>query len=218
VTSTEDLKRHLGILRRRDKKLSEAIKVAGFPESRLMEPGFGTLIRIIIDQQVSAASGRAIWNKLAAVTENNVSADRLLKLGEAGLRACGFSGQKARYSLGASQATAAGHLDFDALHKMEDDAIRQKLTALKGIGPWSADIYLMFALGRPDVWPVGDLALQYSAAAVLGLRKRPTPEKLLKIGEAWRPYRSSAALMLWRYWGHVVESRKLNAARKPAKA
>jgi DNA-3-methyladenine glycosylase II len=208
VSSTEELKRHLSILRRRDKKLSEAIKLAGFPESRRMEGGFGTLIRIIIDQQVSTASGRAIWNKLVAATENDVSAARLLKMGETGLRSCGFSGQKARYSLGVSEATHGGHLNFEALHDMSDDDVRNKLTELKGIGPWSADIYLMFGMGRPNIWPVGDLVLQYSAAAMLGLRKRPTPKKLDKIGEAWIPYRSSAALMLWRYWHHVVESRK----------
>jgi DNA-3-methyladenine glycosylase II len=208
MTTTEDLRRHLGILRRRDKKLSEAIKLAGYPESRRMEPGFGTLIRIIIDQQVSAASGRAIWNKLAAATSNTVSADVLLNLREPGLRACGFSGQKARYALGVAEATAAGDLDFEVLLHLNDDAVREKLTALKGIGPWSADIYLMFGLGRPNIWPVGDLALQYAAKAMLGLRSRPSPERLDKIGENWTPYRSSVALMLWRYWHHVSQTPK----------
>lgn len=208
MTTTADLRRHLGILRRRDKKLSDAIRLAGYPDSRLMQPGFGTLIRIIIDQQVSAASGRAIWNKLAEAARNDISPKRLLTMGEPGLRACGFSGQKARYSLGVAEATAGGDLNFDALLQMDDDAVRGKLTALKGIGPWSADIYLMFGLGRPNIWPVGDLALQYAAKAMLGLRTRPSPERLEKIGETWTPYRSSVALMLWRYWHHVSQKPK----------
>jgi len=208
VPSTEDLRRHLGLLRRRDKKLSEAIKLAGFPQSRRMQPGFGTLIRIIIDQQVSTASGAAIWAKLSNATQSNVAPDVLLNMGEPGLRGCGFSGQKARYALGVADATSSGDLNFDALLTMDDDAVREKLIALKGIGPWSADIYLMFGMGRPNVWPVGDLVLQYAAERMLGLRKRPTPERLEKIGETWRPYRSSAALMLWHYWHHTTRKPK----------
>lgn len=208
MPSTEDLRRHLGLLRRRDKKLSEAIKLAGFPQSRRMQPGFGTLIRIIIDQQVSTASGAAIWAKLSNAAQSNVAPDVLLNMGEPGLRRCGFSGQKARYALGVADATSSGDLNFDALLTMDDDAVREKLIALKGIGPWSADIYLMFGMGRPNVWPVGDLVLQYAAERMLGLRKRPTPERLEKIGETWRPYRSSAALMLWHYWHHTTRKPK----------
>jgi len=208
LSTTEELRRHLGILRRRDKKLSDAIKAAGFPESRRMQPGFGTLIRIIIDQQVSTASGAAIWAKLSNATQNDVSPAALLKLGETGLRSNGFSGQKARYALGVADATSSGDLNFDALLSTDDDAVRDKLMALKGIGPWSADIYLMFGMGRPNIWPVGDLVLQYSAKAMLGLRQHPKPERLEKIGEAWSPYRSSAALMLWRYWHHLVQKSK----------
>ena len=217
MPSTADINRHLGILRRRDKKIAHAIKQAGLPGSRKMNPGFATLIRIIVDQQVSVAAGASIWAKLEAAANQDVVPARLLKLGEPGLRACGFSGQKARYALGVAEATQAGVLDFDALESMDDDTVRTTLIALKGVGPWTADIYLMFGMGRADVWPVGDLVLQHSARALLGLRQRPTPQRLEKIGQAWRPYRSSAALLLWRYWHHVGQEAKAAKAAKAAK-
>lgn len=220
MPSTEELHRHLGILRRRDKNIARAISKAGLPTSRRMEPGFATLIRIIIDQQVSAASGAAIWNKLCAAANNKVTAQTLLEMGENGLRTCGFSGQKARYSLGVAEAVHLGNLDFESLSAMGDEDVRTTLVKLKGIGPWSADIYLMFGMGRHNIWPVGDLALQYSAQVLLGLRRRPKPEKLETIGESWKPYRSSAALMLWRFWHfHVQEKRtkKPRSGKKPSK-
>jgi DNA-3-methyladenine glycosylase II len=198
----------LGILRRRDKYIARAIAAAGMPSSRRMTPGFATLIRIIVDQQVSVAAGASIWRKLSTAAQGEVTPARLLTLGESGLRGCGFSGQKARYSLGVAEATRAGELDFAALDSLEDDAVRTALTALKGIGPWTADIYLMFGMGRPDVWPVGDLGLQNSAKSLLGLHKRPTPERLEKIGADWSPYRSGAALLLWHYWHHLVDAAK----------
>ncbi len=213
MPSTADINRHLGILRRRDKKIAQAIKQAGLPGSRKMNPGFATLIRIIIDQQVSVAAGASIWAKLQAAAVK-VTPEVLVNLSEPGLRACGFSGQKARYALGVAEATQAGTLDFDALENMDDNAVRATLIALKGVGPWTADIYLMFGMGRADVWPVGDLVLQYAAAALLGLRQRPTPQRLEKIGHAWRPYRSSAALLLWRYWHHVGQVAKAAKAAK----
>ncbi len=212
MSSTDDVHKHLGILRRRDKKIAAAIKAAGLPGSRKLRPGFATLIRIIVDQQVSVAAGASIWAKLLAATGGEVTPSRLLNLAESGLRSCGFSGQKARYALGAAEAAAAGDLDFDALETMPDEDVRAKLIALKGVGPWTVDIYLMFGMGRPDVWPVGDLVIQHSARALLGLRTRPSPERLTKLGENWRPYRSSAALLLWHYWHHVSE--KAKAAKK----
>ncbi|MSO97020.1 MAG: DNA-3-methyladenine glycosylase 2 family protein [Rhodospirillaceae bacterium] len=208
MSSTDDISRHLGILRRRDKHIASAIKQAGLPNSRRMEPGFATLIRIIVDQQVSVAAGASIWAKLKTASNGEVTPKGLLNLNEAGLRSCGFSGQKARYALGVAQSTQAGELDFDAMLHMDDEAVRAKLIALKGIGPWTVDIYLMFGMGRPDIWPVGDLGIQNAARALMGLRKRPTPERLEKIGADWSPYRSAAALLLWHYWHYRVETAK----------
>ena len=201
VGNPEVIKKHLGILRRRDKHLSRAIKHAGVPAPRVVGPGFATLIRIIGDQQVSTAAGAAIWAKLERNAGGTVTAKTLLKMGEAGLRASGFSGQKTRYALGLAEAVAAGTLDFEALEKAADDVVRATLTAFKGIGSWTADIYLMFGMGRPDVWPVGDLALQLAVQILHGLKEKPTQKHLESMGESWRPYRSSASLLLWRYYG-----------------
>ena len=208
MSSTDDIRRHLGILKRRDKHIANAIKQAGLPNSRRMQPGFSTLIRIIVDQQVSVAAGASIWAKLKTAAKGDVTPARLLNLSETGLRSCGFSGQKARYALGVAESTKAGELDFDALLHVDDESVREKLIALKGIGPWTVDIYLMFGMGRPDVWPVGDLGIQNAARALMGLRKRPTPERLEKIGADWSPYRSAAALLLWHYWHYVVDKAK----------
>jgi DNA-3-methyladenine glycosylase II len=166
-----------------------------------LAPGFATLIRIIVDQQVSTAAGASIWRRLAAACGGRVTARRLAALGEAGLRGCGLSGQKARYALGVAAAVLGGRLDFRRLHAGDDDTVRTTLTALKGIGPWTADIYLMFALGRPDVWPVADLALQHGMRLLHGLADRPGAKDMLTLGEKWRPYRSGAAILLWRYYG-----------------
>ena len=203
VRTPEDIKRHLGLLRRRDKRLSHAIKLAGWPAPRVIGPGFATLIRIIGDQQVSTAAGAAIWAKLKRNAGGRVTAARLLTLGETGLRTSGFSGQKTRYALGLAEAVVSGKLNFRALERADDDTVRATLTAFKGIGDWTADIYLMFGMGRPDVWPVGDLALQLAVQFLHELEARPTAKDLVDIGEAWRPYRSSASLLLWRYYGAV---------------
>lgn len=213
VSNADDIKRHLGVLRRRDKRISHAIKFAGLPEPRVVGAGFATLIRIIGDQQVSTAAGAAIWAKLKRNAGGRVTAARLLKLGEAGMRASGFSGQKARYALGLAEAVDAGTLNLKALERADDETVRTTLMAFKGIGAWTADIYLMFGMGRPDVWPVGDLALQVAVQMLHELKARPTPKELHGLGEGWRPYRSSASLLLWRYYGAARTKTAPNKAR-----
>ena len=207
VKTAEEIKQHLGVLRRRDKHISLAISVAGLPEPRVIGPGFATLIRTIGNQQVSTAAGLAIWNKLKRNAGGRVTAPGLLKLGESGMRESGFSGQKARYALGLAEAVARRSLNLRALERADDDTVRATLTAYKGVGTWTADIYLMFGMGRPDVWPVGDLALQVAAQMLHGLDEKPSAKDLMAVGEAWRPYRSSAALLLWRYYGARLAAR-----------
>ena len=204
--------RHLGILRRRDKRLSGAIKLAGLPGARGMEPGFATLIRIIVDQQVSTAAGAAIWAKLKKAAGGRVSPRSLLALGEKGLRANGMSGPKTRYTLGLADAAAAGKLNFRALERAGDDEVRATLTAFKGVGKWTADIYLMFGMGRPDVWPVGDLAIQHAVRILHAREERHEMDELEALATPWRPYRTSAAIFLWHYFAHV---RRTAAAAKP---
>lgn len=198
-----ELHRHLGILRKRDKHLAGAIKLAGLPGPRMMTPGFATLIHIIVDQQVSTAAGAAIWAKLKKAAGGRVTPRSLLTLGEKGLRANGMSGSKTRYSLGLAEAAADRKLNFRALERADDDDVRAILTEFKGIGTWTADMYLMFGMGRPDVWPIGDLAIQNAIKILHALDERPGVEHLEAVGAPWRPYRSSAAILLWHYFAHV---------------
>lgn len=202
MLAKHDLHRHLGLLRRRDKRLAAAIKLAGLPEARGMEPGFACLIHIIVDQQVSTAAGAAIWAKVRRAAGGRVTPRGLLALGEKGLRANGMSGPKARYALGLAEAVAGKKLDLRALARASDDEVRATLTAFKGIGKWTADIYLLFGMGRPDVWPVGDLAIQHGIRMLHDLDEKPEADACERIGAPWRPYRSSAAIFLWHYFAH----------------
>ncbi len=179
--------------------MGNAAEAYGNPKSRKKEPGFATLVRIIIDQQVSVQAGAAIWNRLETAT-GIVSPKAVLALGENGLRQAGLSGAKARYVTGIADAVEQGDLDLLRLHRCRDETIFRELTALKGIGRWTAEIYMMFAMGKPDIMPVGDIALQAAAGRLMGLADRPGPEQLEAISERWRPYRSVAAIMLWHFY------------------
>ena len=202
MLAQSELHRHLAILRRRDKRIAEAIKLAGLPAARGLEPGFASLIHIIVDQQVSTAAGAAIWAKVRKAAGGRVTPRALLGLGEKGLRANGMSGPKARYALGLSEAAVGGQLNFRSLARASDDAVRATLTSFKGIGDWTADIYLLFGMGRPDIWPVGDLAIQHAVRLLHELDAKPAPDVCEAIGAPWRPYRSSAAIFLWHYFAY----------------
>lgn len=179
--------------------MARAYALAGAPLPRRRPDGFPALVNSIVGQQVSAHAGRAIWLKL----ENGlgeVSPETVLAAGPDKLRALGLSRPKAAYATGLAEAVTAGGLDLVALRDAPDEAVVESLTALKGIGQWTAEIYLMFALGRPDVMPSGDLALAEAAARLMGLSERPKPKELAAIADRWRPWRSTAALMLWYYY------------------
>ncbi len=173
---------------------------AGAPPLRAREPGLAGLAWIVVSQQVSTASAQAIHARLAAGFPDFTAA-ALLAADDAALRACGLSGPKMRTLRAIAAAIEAGALDFDALAGMDADAARLALTAIHGVGPWTADIYLLFCLGHPDAWPVGDLALQEAARMALRLRKRPDARRLAAIGERWRPARGVAARLLWAWYG-----------------
>jgi DNA-3-methyladenine glycosylase II len=179
--------------------MGHAAEAYGNPKSRKKIPGFATLVRIIIDQQVSVQAGAAIWNRLETAA-GVVTPEAVLGLGEEGLRLAGLSGAKARYVLGIANAIEQGALDLPRLHRCREETIFRELTALKGIGRWTAEIYMMFALGKPDIMPVGDIALQAAAGRLMGLAERPGPDQLEEIAERWRPYRSVAAVMLWHFY------------------
>lgn len=185
-----------------DPDLRRALDAVGPPEPRIRPPGFATLLRIVVEQQVSSAAGAAIWSRLESGL-GIVTPDAVLARDADALRAFGLSRPKARYAHALAEAVQSGALDLDAMAGLADEDALASLTAVKGIGTWTAEIYLMFALGRPDLWPVKDLALASAVAHLKGLAERPGPGLLGEIAEPWRPYRSTAALLCWRWYRFV---------------
>ncbi len=166
----------------------------------LRPPGFPTLVHIILEQQVSIASAKATFDRLNAdlAQQNRVlTSENLLRYHPDQLKRLGFSRQKTRYIQGLALALEEDILDLESLAQHSDDTVRTELCQLKGIGPWTAEIYLMMALGRSDAWPVGDLALQIAAQRLKQLDHRPKGEELVAIAQPWRPWRSVAARILW---------------------
>lgn len=186
-------------LARRDEGLARILGDLGPPPLWSRRPGFATLARIILEQQVSLSSARAMFARISRAA-GGVTPGGIAALGEPGLRALGVTRQKARYLDEAAIAIRSGRIDLREVHRMEDAPARAALMRLKGVGPWSADIYLLMALGRSDVWPAGDLALASSVRRLRRLRGAPPPDRLTEIAEAWRPWRSVAARMLWQYY------------------
>ena len=186
-------------LAQRDPDLGAVVARHGPPPLWAREPGFPTLVLLILEQQVSLASARAAYNRLEAAT-GTVTPAGLLALSDDELRAAGFSRQKTGYARALAQAILDGAFDPDGLADLDDDGVRCELTALKGIGPWTAEIYLLMVLRRPDAWPAGDLALAAAAQQVKGLAARPSPAELVELAEAWRPWRAAAARILWHHY------------------
>jgi DNA-3-methyladenine glycosylase II len=172
------------------------------------DPGFATLVHLILEQQVSTASAEAAMAKLKNAVEA-LTPDNFLKLSDAELRQIGFSRQKTAYCQGLARAIVEGRLDLAELDTLEDDEVRSRLVQLKGIGSWTADNYLLMALLRPDVIPVGDLALIAAVQQLKGLAARPSPAEVEQIASAWRPWRAAATRFLWHLY--------LSQAEKPKK-
>jgi DNA-3-methyladenine glycosylase II len=186
-------------LTERDPDLRRVVRRLGPPPLWDRPPGFATLVRIILEQQVSLASARAAFARLADALAT-VAPAPFLSLDDAALKTIGFSRQKTRSCRALAQAVLVGTLDLDGFDALPDDRVRDHLTAIPGIGPWTADIYLLMALCRPDVWPVGDLALRTAAQDLKKLPAPPTAAEFRTLGEAWRPWRSVAARLLWHHY------------------
>lgn len=180
----------------RDPDLAGILARHGPPPLWDREPGFPTLLHIVLEQQVSLASARAAFERLRAAADPLTPA-RFLALGDAELLAIGFSRQKARYGRALAHAVESGTLNLAGLHRLDDQAVHDELQRVPGIGPWTATIYLLMVLLRPDLWPAGDIALAESVGAVKGLGRRPDPLEMAELGEAWRPWRSVAARLFW---------------------
>jgi len=200
VSLTQETLAHgLHVLCDRDPDLAHIRTKFGPPPMWAREPGFPTLIHIILEQQVSLASARAAYDRLLAAASPLTPA-RFLELDDATLKMIGFSRQKTRYGRELARAILSGHLDLVGLETLDDAAARSELVKIKGIGPWTADIYLLLALRRPDVWPSGDLALAAAAQRVKRLVSRPAPDELDALGTNWKPWRAVAARILWHYY------------------
>jgi DNA-3-methyladenine glycosylase II len=198
VLDKKNLKKALRELADADPDIARALAEAGHPELREMPPGYGGLMRSIVGQQVSVHAARSIWLRLEAAVPSMEPAAFLEKTDDE-LRAVGLSGAKMKYGRSLATDIVEGRIDFDALDDLDDPAAIAMLTQAKGIGPWTAEIYLMFAHGRPDIMPGLDLGLVIAAQHLKRLRKRPDAKRLVKIAEQWRPWRSAAALLLWHY-------------------
>jgi DNA-3-methyladenine glycosylase II len=190
------VQRAAGQLARSDPDLSAVLTRHGPPSLWAREPGFQTLVRIILEQQVTLESGRAAFERLESAA-GHVDPDALVRLGEMGARAAGITRQKSGYLIGLAAAVVGGTLDVDVLERLPDNDVRSALIAVPGIGPWTADVYLLLALRRPDAWPTADMALAASAQFVKRLPSRPTFPELDVMAEAWRPWRAVAARLLW---------------------
>jgi len=200
-------------LARRDQDLAAILKQFGPPPLWARKPGFATLIQIILEQQVSLASAASLFTRLNKSIVPFQPAT-MLSLGEAHLKSVGLTRQKTGYCLHLSQLLHERQLNLTQLKRLSDTHAKARLMSVKGIGSWSADIYLLMALRRPDVWPSGDLALAIAVQQLKQLKVRPSEAELNEIAEAWRPFRSVAARMLWQYylaqrkeWGRNVISK-----------
>lgn len=201
IETEDDIRRGLRSLRRKCEVIRRIHAMAGDPPLRRREAGFEGLARIIVGQQLSTASAEAIWGRFAAAVMP-LAADRLLLATETELRGAGLSGPKIRTLRAMSQAVADG-LDLTRLSSLHDEEVHAALTAVSGIGPWTADVFLLFCLGRADAFAAGDLALQIAAQHAFGLNERPDHRILADIAERWRPWRGVAARLLWAYYRTV---------------
>lgn len=192
-------------LTKKDKQLQAVVEKYGPPPLWNREAGFHSLVKIILEQQVSLASAQVAYNKLLD-TINPLTPEGFLKLNDESLKDIGFSRQKARYCRLLAESIKSGELDLDSLAEKDNQTVMKTLTGLKGIGPWTASIYLLMVLLRHDVWPEGDLALQVSMKEVYGLDDIPSKEMAARKAEDWKPWRSVGARILW----HSYLSKRAN--------
>jgi len=215
LNTQTDLEQAIHALVASDTRLAQVLNIAGMPVLRQREPGFAGLAAIICGQQLSVSAAAAIWNRLSEAFDpfhhDRIKSARTDHLGRLGLSAAKIKSLKA-----IARELSAARLDLDRLAEDEADIAHAKLTALHGIGPWTADIYLLFCLGHGDAWPAGDLAVQEAIRVGLGLKTRPTAKEAQKLAELWRPYRGAAAHLWWAYYHAVKRREGVLADRKAA--
>lgn len=199
--SEGQLKAGLDAVAQLEPGFAKALEVAGYPEPRIRPRGYGTLMRTIVGQQVSVAAAASMWRKFEAHAGEELDPQRVLEADFDTLRACGLSRQKQGYMRSLCELVVTGALDFEALPADDEEAIAQ-LTQIKGIGRWSAEIYLLFAEGRQNIWPAGDLAVQAGLHKLLGLDARPSEKVTRALAEKWRPHRGATAIFTWHCYNN----------------
>jgi DNA-3-methyladenine glycosylase II len=203
VRSKKSIKSHVEALANREPAFARVLEQHGMPEPRNSERGAQTLLRTIVGQQVSVAAARSMWAKLEATFGSPPDLNKLLAASDEDLRAAGMSRQKSGYIRSLAELVISGELDLESLPEDDEEAIAL-LTKIKGIGRWSAEIYLLFAEGRADVFPAGDLAVMIELGRLMGLDEKPTEKLLRELAEAWRPYRGAAAILAWHSYNSSV--------------
>jgi DNA-3-methyladenine glycosylase II len=201
--TAEQLREGLDRVAAGEPSIARALQLAGYPEPRIRETGYRTLLRTIVGQQVSVAAAASVWRKLEAELGEDMAPDALLAAEFDALRACGLSRQKQGYARSLCELVAGGVLDLDNLLADDEDAIAQ-LVRIKGIGRWSAEIYLLFAEGRADIWPAGDLAVQAGLGKILGHEERPSEKRVRELAEPWRPHRGAVANHTWHCYNNAA--------------
>ena len=204
VKTVEQLRESMDAVVLMEPAFAAAIERVGYPLPRMRAPGYETLLRTIVGQQVSVASAAAVWRKLEAELGPGCDPAALLARDFDALRACGLSRQKQGYARSLAEMVTSGALDLHALPADDEEAIAQ-LIKIKGIGRWSAEIYLLFAEGRPDIWPAGDLAVQIEVGRILGLPERPSERATRELAERWRPHRGAVAVMAWHHYNQGAD-------------
>jgi DNA-3-methyladenine glycosylase II len=217
IASKKHLDRAVTELLAADKRLHPvAERVGAMPHRSRREEGFEALVSIVVSQQLSVAAADTIFGRVKAKVAPFAPAELLATASET-LRACGLSAPKQKHMKSIAQAILDGTLDLERVRAMADEDARAHLTAIKGIGPWTADIYLMASLGRADIWPVGDVGLQAAIHRALNLRRRPNEKQMEKLSKPWRPWRTVAARLFWIHEDLIrKEKRDAEAARKAA--
>ena len=203
VRTVESINAAVDELARREKAFARVLDQHGRPEPRVSERGATTLLRTIVGQQVSVAAARSMWAKLEAGYGSPPNLKKILTATDEELRVAGLSRQKAGYARSLAGLVLSGELNLDKLPLDDEEAI-ELLTRIKGIGRWSAEIYLLFAEGRTDVWPAGDLAVQIEIGKLLGLEGKPTEKQLRELAEKWRPHRGAVAVLAWHSYNSQV--------------
>lgn len=198
--SAEQLRESLDALGRLEPAFAAAVARVGYPAPRIRDRGYATLLRTIVGQQVSVKSADAVWRRLDEVIGGAADPARMAPATDEQLRAAGLSRQKAGYARSLADEVLSGRLPLDALPEDDEEAIAA-LVRVKGIGRWSAEVYLLFAEGRPDVWPAGDLAVQIEVGRILGHDVRPSEKLVRTLAEGWRPHRGAAAIFTWHHYG-----------------